>query len=96
VELYLHPSNTPLWHGAQLNYRDIFTFCLIDPSYKLLGVLGALSLPVPFIPLFTVVIRLRGTSFRSHSAELRQVHCYLLPLFRVCVSIGARGRCPRS
>jgi hypothetical protein len=28
VELYLHSSNTPTWRGAQLKYRDNFTFPL--------------------------------------------------------------------
>jgi hypothetical protein len=26
VELYLHSPNLPPWHGAQLKYRDKFTF----------------------------------------------------------------------
>jgi hypothetical protein len=26
VELYLHPTNTPSWRGAQLKHRDNFTF----------------------------------------------------------------------
>jgi hypothetical protein len=29
VELYLHSPSTPPWRGAQLKYRDNFTFYLL-------------------------------------------------------------------
>jgi hypothetical protein len=30
VELYLHSPNTPSWRGAQLKYRDNFTFIEVN------------------------------------------------------------------
>jgi hypothetical protein len=37
-ELYLHSSNTPPWHGAQLKHRD-FTFTDRQDTYKQAGMI---------------------------------------------------------
>jgi hypothetical protein len=34
MELYLHSPNTPSWHGAQLKFRDNFTFTFVIANIK--------------------------------------------------------------
>jgi hypothetical protein len=44
VEIYLHSFNTPSWRGAQLKYRDNFTFTFIlTSSLELSGIQKALD-----------------------------------------------------
>jgi hypothetical protein len=87
VELYLHSPNTPSWRGAQLKYRDNFTFYLYLPcTMELLAIVIVVSIrtfqtEIPYdMECFAV-----GHTIRGWEANTRNV-----------VTAYSEGKMPRS